>query len=179
MRTANHVILLVIDDLRANQFQELLNEGQLPNIQKLTGIYSNSTACYPAITYPAQSTILTGCYPDTYGFPGGHWVNRNEKTIRNYNSFKELDTVNDELGNTKTIFELVEGTTACLSIGLTRGSNHYYPTKRQIIALYLWHWIIWHRDMQILNKLVMNKLMDYFNRPRKYFGQDPPRLVVT
>ena len=34
MGTVNHVILLVVDDLRADQFQSLLNEGQLPNMKK-------------------------------------------------------------------------------------------------------------------------------------------------
>ncbi len=179
MRTVKHVILLLIDDLRADQFQTLLKDGQLPNIQQLTGTYSNSTACFPAITYPAQSTILTGCYPDAYGFPGGHWVKRAEKTIRNYNSYKELDTVNEELGPTKTLFELIDGPTGALSIGLTRGIDHYYPTRKQIIGLYIWHWLIWHRDMGILNKLVMNKLLDYFNKPRKFFGDEPPRFAVA
>ncbi|HUY00179.1 MAG TPA: alkaline phosphatase family protein [Candidatus Deferrimicrobium sp.] len=183
MHPINHVILFVIDDLRADQFNSLLNKGFLPNIKEYltNGITcENSIASYPAITYPAQSTMLTGCYPDSYQFPGGHWVKRDEKIICNYNSYSNFDTVNEELGtNVKTIFELVKGSTAGLSIGLVRGASHFYPTRRQIVSLYLWYLILLRRDMRTLNKLVMNKLLDYFNKPKKFFKEGPPRLSVA
>ncbi|MFX1296875.1 MAG: alkaline phosphatase family protein [Promethearchaeota archaeon] len=181
MPPVNHVILLVIDDLRADQFHSLMNEGKLPNIKEylMNGIISDNTACYPAISYPAISTMLTGCYPDSYGFPGGHWVVRNKKRIRNYNKFRDLTKVNDELGDqVKTIFELIEGPTATLSTGITRGSSHYYPTKREIARISIWHFLILRRNIQCFNVLLINKFLDYFNKPQKFFEEGPPKLTV-
>lgn len=181
MRVANHVILLVIDDLRAEQFNKLLNEEKLPNIKNFltNGIRSDSTASFPAITYPAQSTMLTGCYPDAYNPPGGHWLLRDKKIIRNYNSYKSFNTVNDELGDVKTIYELVQGNTAGLFIGLSRGCSHFWPTKKQIIGLYAWHFLVLKRKMIHLNTLILNRLLDYFNKPRKYFNNgELPRFIV-
>ncbi len=176
MKKANRVILLVIDDLRADHFNSLLDDGQLPNIREYlaNGIVSeNNIGCYPAITFPAQSTMLTGMYPDSYGFPGGHWVKRDERVIRNYNSLKEFDTANKELGsNVKTIFELVPGKTAGLSLGLYRGADYVYPTKRQIIFLYLWYIVLLRKKLLYLNTLMTNKMLKYLNK------KEPPRVTV-
>ncbi len=175
MRTFNQVILFVIDDLRADQFNHLLSEGKLPNMKEYLseGIKSNSTACYPAITYPAQSTMLTGLYPDSYEIPGGHWVKRDEKVIRNYNSFKEFNTVNKELGDqVKTIFELITGRTSTLSTGLTRGASCIFPRKWQIINLYIWYMLLQRKQLIYLNTLLLNKMQKQFN------AAEPPRLTV-
>ncbi len=182
MRIANYVILLVIDDLRADQFNALLKEGKLPNIKEFltNGIISDCTGCFPAITYPAQSTLLTGVYPDAYTPPGGHWVKRDKKLIRNYNTFEEFTVINEELGPVNTIFELIPGNTAGLSIGLNRGCSQIYPTKLQVVRLFLWYMKILRKKMIFLNTLLLKKLLDYFNKPRKFFrNAEPPRLTVS
>ena len=184
MGTVNHVILLVVDDLRADQFQSLLNEGQLPNMKKyLTNeIMSESISCFPGITIPAQPTMLTGAYPDAYYLPGGHWVKREEQIIRNYNSLSQYLAINKELGeNVKTLFELVPGNTGSLLLGVTRGASHVFPKgKLQILRLYLWHVILLRRSLIQMNTLMMDNLLDYFNKPRKFFNTpDPPRLSIT
>ncbi|MHA1324812.1 MAG: alkaline phosphatase family protein [Candidatus Helarchaeota archaeon] len=182
MPSVARVILLVIDDLRADQFYDLISEGKLPNIQTylMDGIKSECTACYPGITIPAQPTMLTGVYPNAYIPPGGHWVKRESHTIRNYNTLDEYPLLNKELGPTKTIFELIPGTSAGLMLGLYRGCNQYYPTKWQIIRLYLWHVLLHRRDLIHMNTLLMNRLLDYYNKPRKYFKTaDPPQLSVA
>jgi arylsulfatase A-like enzyme len=183
MNSSNHVILIVIDDLRADQFNSLLQQGELPYIQKYLadGIRSDSTGCYPGITFPAQTSLLTGVYPDSYQAPGGHWVIRDKKIIRNYNTFKELNTINKELGTeVPTIFELVKGNTAGIAVSLTRGCSQNFPTKSQIFRLYLWHFIVLRRTFLYFNEIMRNKALDYFNKPRKFFKNgEPPRLTVA
>lgn len=183
MSSSNYVVLIVIDDLRADQFNFLLRQGELPFIQKYLaeGMRSDSTGCFPAITYPAQSTMLTGFYPDAYNIPGGHWVIRNKKIIRNYNTFKELNKINEELGTeVKTIFESVKGNTAGIALSLMRGCLQSYPTKNQIIALYIWYFMLLRRKFLYLDDLIRNKVLDYFNKPRTYFKNgEPPRLTVA
>ncbi|TFG05647.1 MAG: hypothetical protein EU536_01280 [Promethearchaeota archaeon] len=172
----NQVILLVIDDLRSDHLKTLLAEGKLPNIQKYLGggiTSEHNIAGYPAITFPAQSTMLTGMYPDSYQFPGGHWVKRDEQIIRNYNSLKEFDTANKELGSeVKTIFELVPGKSAGLSLGLSRGASYVYPTKNQIIFLYIWYMVLLRKKLLYLNTLITNKMLKFLNK------KDPPQLTV-
>ncbi len=183
MRPVNSVILIVIDDLQADHFNKFLKDGYLPNIEKylMNGLFSNNmVACYPAITIPAQPVMLTGVYPDAYIPPGGHWVKRDELIIRNYNTFKEYSLINDELGDVKTIFELVRGNTTGLFLGLNRGSKQIYPTKRQVFWLYLWYFLFLRRSISQANTLIINKLLNYFNKPKKFFkNNEPPRLSVA
>ncbi len=184
MGMVNHVILIVIDDLRADQFKSLLNEGKLANIKDYlsNGIFSDSTGCYPGITIPAQPTMLTGAYPDAYTPPGGHWVIRDEQIIRNYNSLDEYTLLNNELGNNiNTLFELIPRPTAGLLLGLYRGANYCFPTRKwTIYRLYLWHVIIRRRNLIHMNTLMMDRLLDYFNKPKKFFKtSEPPRLAVN
>jgi hypothetical protein len=183
MHPINHVILIVIDDLRADQFNALLKKGELPYIKKYLseGISSDCTAGFPAITFPAQSSMLTGTYPDSYRIPGGHWVIREKGIIRNYNTLNELSLINEELGpEVKTIFELVNGNTAGIALALRRGASQYFPTKRQIIQIYLWHVILRRRKLLYFNELTRNKVLDYFNKPKQFFKNGaPPRLTVV
>ena len=183
MYPINHVILLVIDDLRADQFNALLKKGELPYIKKYLseGISSDCTGGFPAITFPAQSSMLTGVYPDAYRIPGGHWVIREKQIIRNYNTLNQLSLINEELGSeVRTIFELVKGNTAGIALALRRGASQFFPIKRQIIQIYLWHVVLRRRKLLYFNELTRNKVLDYFNKPQKFFKNgEPPRLTVV
>ena len=68
----NKLMVLGIDGMDPRFTKRLLNEGKLPNIQKLI----DAGACRddlmllganPTITPPLWATLATGCYPMTHG----------------------------------------------------------------------------------------------------------------
>ena len=118
----NQVILIILDDIRASQLFNLMNEGKLPNISEIAnnGIKcSNCITSYPAITFPCYGNIITGSYSGYFPKEGNavplyHWINRSDPPevkkkppfIRNYGDRAQLLKINRDIGNkVKTIFE--------------------------------------------------------------------------
>jgi len=118
----NHVILIILDCVRAEHIFKWMKEGKLPNIQQIAenGIScSNCVTSYPAITFPCYGNIVTGSYSGYFPKEGNavplyHWVNRMDPPstskkspfIRNYGDRKQVLKINKDIGNNvKTIFE--------------------------------------------------------------------------
>lgn len=136
----NQVILIIIDDVRAEHLFKWMNERKLPNIAQIAenGIKcSNCITSYPAITFPCYSNIMTGAYSGYFPKEGSavpmyHWVNRTDPPstskkfpfIRNYGDRKQLLSINRDIGrNVKTIFEQVpEGNMLSSTCFLYRGA---------------------------------------------------------
>jgi len=118
----NQVILIILDDIRAEHLFKWMNEGKLPNMKELAekGITcSNCVTSYPAITFPCYGNIVTGSYSGYFPKEGNavplyHWVNREDPPssskkfpfIRNYGDRQQVLKINKDIGdNVKTIFE--------------------------------------------------------------------------
>ena len=118
----NQVILIIIDDIRASHFFDLISKNKLPNISQLAknGIQcKNCITSYPAITFPCYGNIVTGSYSGYFpkegnGVPLYNWMDRTDPPvekkkppfIRNYGDRAQLLKVNRDIGNNvKTIFE--------------------------------------------------------------------------
>ncbi|MHA1143682.1 MAG: alkaline phosphatase family protein [Candidatus Helarchaeota archaeon] len=174
------VIQLILDDVRADQFFQLLDDGKLPKIRKYLGdgIRGNCTSIYPAITVPARLTLLTGAYPDAYSVPGMHWYERRTNKIHNHASLHSWD-IPEMLGDrVKTLYEQVSGNTADLFTLMHRGVDYNFPTKAQTVGIYIWHFYILRTSVVKANEFTVNKILDMFTKPRKYFGNsDPPRFI--
>ncbi|KAA3659307.1 MAG: hypothetical protein DWQ04_22775 [Chloroflexi bacterium] len=81
--TLKHLLLIDIDALRADVFANALQQGLLPNIERLLGgaemtrgmqISALSTA--PSITFCAQASLFTGAHPNQHGIPGNQFFDR-------------------------------------------------------------------------------------------------------
>ncbi|MFW9999587.1 MAG: alkaline phosphatase family protein [Candidatus Hodarchaeota archaeon] len=118
----NQVIMIILDDVRAEHIFKLMKEGKLPNIIQIAdnGITcSNCITSYPAITFPCYGNIITGSYSGYYPKEGNavplyHWINRTDPPstskkapfIRNYGDRSQVLKINKDIGkNVKTIFE--------------------------------------------------------------------------
>lgn len=180
MTKAERVIQIILDCVRADQFFDLINQGKLPNIKKYfyNGLKGNMTGIFPAITVPARLTLLTGTYPDHYDIPAFHFYDRETKKVHDYASLDQFDIPKKLGGEAKTIYEQIEGNTADLFSILFRGADYYYPTKWQVIKMYLWHFYIKKTDIKRANEFTVNKLLKLFTKPKKFFGnKDAPRFV--
>ncbi|MBD3227837.1 MAG: hypothetical protein GF329_06585 [Candidatus Lokiarchaeota archaeon] len=180
MSKAERIIQIILDCVKADQFFSLLNEGKLPNIEKYfcNGLKGNLTGIFPAITIPARLTLLTGTYPDHYDVPGMHFYERKKNKIHDCASLHQFDVPNILGGDAKTIYEQIDGNTADIFSVLFRGADYYYPTKWDVIKMYLWHFYIKKSNIMLANKFTVKKLLKLFNKPRKFFSNnDAPRFV--
>jgi hypothetical protein len=118
----NHVILVILDDIRASHMFDLINAGKLPNIAKLAEggiVCNNCVTSYPSITFPCYGNIMTGSYSGYFPKEGNavplyHWLDRMDPPkigkkppfYRNYSERKDVLKINRDIGkNVKTIFE--------------------------------------------------------------------------
>ncbi|TXT55490.1 MAG: Type I phosphodiesterase / nucleotide pyrophosphatase [Promethearchaeota archaeon] len=118
----NHVILIILDDVRSAHLFKLIDKGKLPHIAKLVNGGTYSRTCitsFPSVTFPCYSNILLGAYSGYYpkagsGIPAYHWLDRSDPPlsskrppkIHNYSTSRDIWKIGKHLGkNVKTIFE--------------------------------------------------------------------------
>jgi hypothetical protein len=172
--------------VRASQFFSLIDKGLLPNCKALmeNGIYSkNCVTDFPAITYPTQVSILTGTYTGDYrheqchGIPLSNWIGRdyNPPILRNYGSTKlEIYKMNDDLGkNCQTICEMIpEGNKTSITQFINRGVDYFFP-NRKIKLIFYYLLINYYKNIKRIikyaNNVVVNKLLENFRHPTKFF----------
>lgn len=190
MNQIKHAIFIIIDDVASDQFFNLIENGSLPNLQKLikSGLYSkNCITDFPSLTYPTQVSMMTGTYTGNYleelchGVPSFHWMDRNENPpfLRSYNSIGsderiQIYKLNDDLGNNcKTLFEMVgEGNTVSISQFISRGANYFFPERKTKLIMY--YLLIKHshnvnKYITKANLVAVKKLLNTFENPKKFF----------
>ncbi len=188
----NRTILCIIDDLRSDQLFYLVNKGLLPNLKFLIekGVFSkNCVTDFPSITYPTQVSIITGTYTGNYknelchGVPGYNWMGRDTSPpiLRNYGSnHLDIFRMNKDLGdNCQTLLEMIEnGNKSSITQFINRGTDYFFPeNKLKLILFYLYikNTINISKMMARANNIVINKLLDTFRHPKKYFDiKEPP-----
>ncbi|UCD00834.1 MAG: alkaline phosphatase family protein [Promethearchaeota archaeon] len=173
----NQVILVLIDDVRAEHLFNLMNKGKLPNISRITenGIMcSNCITSYPSITFPCYSNIITGTYSDYFlvqgsGIPQYHYVKRSDPPSIGKRFPKivncgegSLLKLNKELGpNCKTIFEQAKDGNFFSALNIvSRGSLMVsakpYTTER-----------------------ILKLVEDVFKEPKKFFENNEVPLITV
>ncbi|MFW9828218.1 MAG: alkaline phosphatase family protein [Candidatus Thorarchaeota archaeon] len=178
-RTAkvNQVILIIMDDVRAEHLFRLISEGRLPNIAKIAdnGIKcSNCITSYPAITFPCFGNIVTGSYSGYYPEEGNavpmyHWLNRMDPPstskkppfIRNYGDRSQLLKINKDIGkNVKTIFEQTpQGNKLSSSCFLFRGA--FFVTGKTVFDI----------------EGIFKNISDVYEYPKKHFPNNEVPLI--
>ncbi len=156
------------------------------------GIYSmNCCTDFPSVTYPTHPTILTGTYAGdfrnepSHGVTGYHWMDRatSPPELRNYggvgtNEFLQIYKLNSDLGkNCQTWLEMIgEGNRASITQLISRGANYVFPKNKLRLALYYELLTLGFlqkkhiaRLMAYVNGIVVQKLVDTFKNPKKYF----------
>ncbi|MFX1418937.1 MAG: alkaline phosphatase family protein [Promethearchaeota archaeon] len=175
----NQVVLIIVDDVRAEHLFKLIHEGRLPNMAKIAedGINcSNCITSYPAITFPCYSNIVTGSYSGYFPKEGNavpmyHWINRMDPPstskkfpfIRNYGDRKQVLKINKDIGkNVKTIFEQApEGNMLSSLCFLYRGAYFSLPEN--------------FFDVEPIFK----NIADAFENPGKFFSTKEVPLITV
>ncbi|MHA1299996.1 MAG: alkaline phosphatase family protein [Candidatus Helarchaeota archaeon] len=129
MNSYNHVILVIIDDVRADQFFELIEKGILKNIANYftDGLYCKECiTTYVSTTAPAHNSILTGCYMNNYDIPSLKFVDRSQEKLKviDYTLGLEGLNINQHMNkDIKTIFEMMDGNTFSAAEWINRGAT--------------------------------------------------------
>lgn len=109
---ARSAVIYFVDGVNAAVFNELLNDGELPNIERIFvrgGVrVENAIACLPSVTYPNTSAILTGCFPSRSGIVGNRWFDRASFEFRDYRRLEQHQQVNGDL-LVPTLYEVLAG----------------------------------------------------------------------
>ncbi len=78
----SHVVLVLIDGLRADVLRAALQANQVPNIQRLLGpqnqhgYVGHLIAPAPSVTFAAQASLITGAHPNAHDVPGNQFFDR-------------------------------------------------------------------------------------------------------
>jgi predicted AlkP superfamily pyrophosphatase or phosphodiesterase len=152
---AQKLILVVIDGLRADTFEEAVTPERTPWLARLAeaGEYRRAISTFPSLTPVCLSSIATGAHPDVHHIPHLVWYSREEQRLVEYgSSFGAIrragitQSLRDSMvemnarhlsRDAATIFETLEDaglTTACVNFTCYRGRTRYRPSVPGIVA---------------------------------------------
>lgn len=86
----NQVILIILDDIRAEHLFKWIKEGKLPNISQLANngiICKKTVTSFPSVTLPCYADIITGSNSGYFpkegsGVPNYHWIDCTDSSFR-------------------------------------------------------------------------------------------------
>lgn len=146
-RDPRRVVCILIDGVRYDVLQHLLDRGDLPNLSRWVvepGGLTAGTTVFPSTTGVAYIPILFGRYPGPANVPGIRWFDRagmdggpveRWRAARSYCG-PQAGWINRDLASGPSLFELVpESLAICTPItrGLPRGA-HLIPARRAILG---------------------------------------------
>ena len=98
------LLFIALDGFRLDIFKEMLEEGQLPNIESLVdrGVWLELLPTYPAITPASWTSMITGAWPGTHGLINFQLHFTGEPLDVLHNAFQP------EYVNAETLWEVAE-----------------------------------------------------------------------
>lgn len=145
----SRVVCLLLDGVRYDVLQELLDRGDLPNLSRWVievGGLTSGTTVFPSTTGVAYIPFLFGRYPGPANVPGIRWFDRaggglagglidRWRSARSYCG-PQAAWINSDIEAGPSIFEIVpESLAICTPItrGLARGA-HLMPLRRAVLG---------------------------------------------
>lgn len=170
-----HVILLIVDGLRADVFERELEAGRLPNIERfLVGRGVWARRCVSSLitcTYPDIAAILTGSFPGHHGVPSMTHFQREALLSRRYDSPGRMGRVRDDLQR-PTVFELLSPRpSVCILTRVSTGATYFVENFHTAgLAFFFRQW----RRLDYLSLVRFRLVAQLARRWGEY-----PHLVVT
>jgi len=135
-------VLFLVDGMSADVTERLLNEGRLPNIERIFVrggvVVRNAVASMPGATYANTASIITGLFPGHHGILGNQWFDPSDGTWGDYRHATTYLDVNDDLDAT-TIFDLL-GDELTVNV---QGHTHRGATVNELhLVRSGWDWVL-------------------------------------
>jgi len=103
------VLMIFCDGVQKARFDQLLQAGRLPNIQRYLmngGVeVRRATTIMPSITYAVTATLLTGRTPGHHGIVDNAYFDRHKLTYRDFESVHNYTHVVDDFHD-RTLYEM-------------------------------------------------------------------------
>ena len=177
------VVLLLVDGLRPDLAEAMLEAGELPNLQAMVakGGTARAITAFPSTTSVAYLPFLTGCTPGHCNVPSVRWLDRaayggrwwrERESVRSYCGYQASRLDGDIAADAPTIFDLVPeslGIFTPVARGLTaerdpsRGERKFWGSVA--------HYTLWHQPS---DDAVGRHLLRENQRPWRFiFAQFP------
>ncbi len=145
-------VTILVDGLRADLFDEMLDAGALPNIRKhLVDRGTRVETCvstFPSTTGPAHLPFITGAMPGYNDCPGLRWVDRHGQSLRDYCTLHNVLFNADFPESNHTIYEMLyDVRTACVFDFASRGASDVINVPAKTL------WFMLTGDMGIWGKM--------------------------
>jgi len=86
---ARRAVIIDVDGMRRDTFEQAYQDGRLPNFQRVFARalwFDNASSVLPTVTMAAQASIFTGTPPARHGVPGNQWFDRSAGHLIDYMS---------------------------------------------------------------------------------------------
>lgn len=145
-------VTILVDGLRADLFQEMLDAGALPNIKKHLvdrgTLVETCVSTFPSTTGPAHLPFITGVMPGYNDCPGLRWVDRGGRSLRDYCTIHNVLFNADFPKANHTLFEILhDARTACIFDFASRGASDILNVPAKTL------WFMLTGEMEIWNKM--------------------------
>ena len=84
---ARRAVIIDVDGIRRDTFEQAYQDGRLPNFQRIFARalwFDNASSVLPTVTMAAQASIFTGTQPARHGVPGNQWFDRSAGRLIDY-----------------------------------------------------------------------------------------------
>ncbi|HPQ80455.1 MAG TPA: alkaline phosphatase family protein [bacterium] len=184
-----YVIHFVIDGTNLRTFDRVLDDGRLPNIQRLMvdrgARFTHGLSSFPTTSTTVYQSFASGLLPGHSGIPHLERFDREEEIgivylapggprKMNADFFNLRALFNPEspgLSPPSTIFELLRGhSTASVYSSIYRGASHAHPKKAPLHAL--WSTYV-SKSPEKVDVLAFREILKLFS------GEEPPRYTLA
>jgi predicted AlkP superfamily pyrophosphatase or phosphodiesterase len=84
---ARRAVIIDVDGIRRDTFEQAYRDGPLPNFQRVFAQalwFDQASTVLPSVTMTAQASIFTGTPPARHGVPGNQWFDRSTGRLIDY-----------------------------------------------------------------------------------------------
>lgn len=140
-RPPRNVVVFVADGMDVQRLHEMLDAGRLPNIRRTfveNGVQvRHALAGLPSVTYPNNSSIITGRFPGHHGILGNFWFERTRLLSRYYMTLQTAWTVNDHL-DAPTLYDMLADR---LTVSVLAQSSKGAAVGLDMQDVFAWGWL--------------------------------------
>ncbi len=149
-------IVFVVDGVNPEIFQRMLEDGDLPSIDKYfrqRGMYwPRAVANTPSVTLAHETSIVTGMLPGHHGVVGIRWWDRNRLVYRRYDTIAQKNALAGDY-TAPTLFErLWHRTTLSIFHQAHRGATKFYENWTSAGPPYFFGWY------EFVDRLTLHRL---------------------
>lgn len=174
-RPERSVVIFFPDGMDRTRFQQLLDSGELPHIQRrfVEGGVTVHRAfdALPSVTYANCSTMITGLLPSHHEIAGNLWLDRRNLTTGYYMTFDRYLMVNDHLDRPTLYSMLADRFTLNIQNHTHRGATCSLQGK----TIFVLNWIIAnYGGVDVTIPTRFREAFDLANRVKRW-----PSVIMT